>query len=127
MADESIDKRCRVKLPNSNSNVFVQLVRSRPERVDYKIDLIDPHKNIIHVVPKADYDIPVLHDLGQSANALRGYQMACVGVVGIVVAERWELECQVFVGNNVVGTCSGALENPTAGKMYMFRFICDLI
>jgi hypothetical protein len=127
MADESIDVRCRVNLPDSNSNVFVQLVRSRPERVEYKIDLIDPQQNITHVVPKAVYDIPVLHDLGQGANALRGYRMACVGVVGIAVGERWELECQVFVDKNIAGTCSGALQKPTAGKMYMFRFICDFI
>ena len=126
MANESIDVRCQVNLPNSNGNAFVQLVESRPERVEYKIDLTDPQQNIIHVVPKDVYVLPVLHDLRRAANALRGYQMACVGVVGFVVSGSWDLECQVIVDNNVVGKCTGTL-NGTQGKMNLFRFICDFL
>ena len=92
MADESIDAKCQVDLPNSGSNVFVQLVESRPERVDYRINLKDPQQNTIHVVPAAVYAIPVLHDSGRAANGLRGYQMFCAGVVGFAVAGSWHLE-----------------------------------
>jgi len=126
MADESIDAKCQVDLPNSGSNVFVQLVESRPEGVDYRINLKDPQQNTIHVVPAAVYAIPVLHDSGRAANGLRGYQMFCAGVVGFAVAGSWDLECQVIVDNNVVGRCSGTL-NGTQGAMSMFRFICDFV
>ena len=123
MAD-NIDKQFSVKLPNSSSNVHVQLVESRPERVDYKIDLVDPNQAITHVVPKDFYLLPTLHDLWKVANTLANYRMACVGLVGFVVDGDWNLECQIIVDGKVVGRSSGSLKG-TAGSMNFFRFICN--
>jgi hypothetical protein len=123
MAD-NIDKQFSVKLPNSSSNVHVQLVESRPERVDYKIDLVDSNQAITHVVPKDFYLLPTLHDLWKPANALAGYRMACVGLVGFVVDGSWDLECQIIVDGKVVARSSGTVTG-TAGNMNFFRFICN--
>jgi hypothetical protein len=128
MADPSIDIQCQINLPtNSNSNVFVQLVESRPERVFYRINLRDPQSNVTHIVPPHVYDIPVLHDLGRSANALRGYRMICVGTVGFVVAGQWDLECQTFVDGNMVKACGPGTLDGVQGGMSMFRFICEFV
>jgi len=124
MASSNIDKQFNVKLPNSSSNACVQLVESRPERVDYKIDLVDAQQAITHVVPKDFYPLPTLHDLGKPANQLAGYHMACIGVVGFVAAGPWNLECQIMVEGAIVGTCAGSL-NGTVGGLNYFRFICN--
>lgn len=127
MADQSIDIQCQANLPNSDSHVFVQLVESGPERVYYRINLRDPQSNVTHVVPPDVYAIPVAHDLGHGANALRGYRVACVGTVGFVVAEHWELAFQVLVDGNVVKECGPGSIDGTLGGMNMFRFICELV
>lgn len=124
MANDNIDKQFSVQLPSSSSNVHAQLVESRPERVDYKIDLVDSNQAITHVVPKDFYPLPTLHDLGKPANTLSGYHMACIGIIGFVADGNFKLECQVIVDGNVVGKCSGNL-NGTAGGMNIFRFICN--
>jgi hypothetical protein len=126
MPNDNIDKQCQVNLPSSDNNVFVQLVESRPERVEYRIDLVDPQQNINHVVPKDKYQIPVLHDLKRSANASRGYKMVCAGFVSFSVSGSWDLECRVMVDNNVAGKCSGTL-NGTQGTTNMFRFFCEFV
>jgi hypothetical protein len=126
MADQ-IDIQCQIQLPNSNSNAFVQLSESAPERVFYRINLRDPADNVTHVVPPHVYDLPVLHDLGLSANALRGYRMICVGTVGLVVKGSWNLECQTFVDGNLVKTCGPGTIDGEQGGMYMFRFSCTFV
>lgn len=127
MPDPTIDIQSQVTLPNSGSNVFVQLRESRPERVFYRINLRDSQSNITHVVPPHTYAIPVRHDLGRGADGLRGHQMACVGVVGFVVAGRWQLKCEILVDNVVVETCGPGELNGTQGDMSRFRFICDFV
>jgi hypothetical protein len=126
MADQ-IDKQCQVNLPNSNNNVFVQLSESGPEPVFYRINLRDAQSNVTHIVPPDVYRIPVAHDVGRSANTLRGYRVACVGMVGFVVTGSWNLECQILVDGNVVETCGPETLSGVQGGMYMFRFICDFV
>jgi hypothetical protein len=122
MASQSIDIQGQINLPNSSSNVFVQLTETRPERVYYRINLIDAHLNTIHVVPEGVYAIPIKHDLQRSANELKGYQMACVGIVGFAVAGSWDLDCQFLVDGSVVGKLGPGTLNGTQGDMCMFRF-----
>jgi hypothetical protein len=122
MADQSIDIQGQIKLPDSSSDVFVQLTETRPERVYYRINLLDPHLNTIHVVPEAVYAIPIKHDLQRSASDLKGYQMACVGIVGFAVAGSWNLDCQILVDDKMVGKLGPGTINATQGDMCMFRF-----
>lgn len=127
MPDENIDIKCNVQLPNSDSRVFVQLVESRPERVFYRISLKPPEGEISQVVPADTYKIPVRHDLGRSANDLRGYQMACVGVVGFVVDGKWQLKCETILNGVVENTCGPGELNGKQGDMLKFRFRCTFV
>ena len=125
MPNEPIDKKCSVQLPNSDRNVFVQLQENRPEGVEYQIDLKSPQGKVINVVPRGRRQLPVLHDLGRSANALRGYTLACVGAVSFKVGAKWKLKLETAVNNTVVNTCGPGEIDATQGGMSTFRFICD--
>jgi hypothetical protein len=127
MPDETIDIKCTVQLPNSDGRVFIQLFESRPERVFYRITLKDPQGNIAQVVPADTYKIPIRHDLGRGANDLRGYQMACVGVVGFVVDGNWQVKCETIVDGVVVNTCGPGELNGKQGDMSKFRFLCTFV
>jgi len=125
MAEKPIDISCTIQLPVSDQHVFIQLEEDRPERVGYQIDLRSPGGQVTNVVPKGDRQIPVLHDLGLSAKALRGYTMACVGVVGFAVAGKWHLKLESLVENKLVGTCGPGEIDASQGGASTFRFMCN--
>jgi hypothetical protein len=127
MPDEPIDINCEIPLPTSNSEVFVQLRESRPERVAYQIDLLSPDGTVTNIVPPGPIQIPVRHDLGRSAIALGGYKMACVGIVGFVVAGQWDLKLETLVNGAVVNTCGPGKINASQGGASTFRFICTFV
>lgn len=120
----NIDLTCTIPLPSSDRRVFVQLEETRPERVEYRINLRDPDNDVIHVVPQHVYDIPVPHDLGRGANALRGYKMICVGEVKFAVSGPWQLRSEFRVNDSLVHTCGPGVLNGTQGTVKMFRFTC---
>ena len=115
---------CTIQLANSNSHVFVQLETTRPERVEYRINLRDANDNVTHVVPQDFYEIPVPHDLGRSANALRGYKMICVGQVWFSSNGPLQLRCEFRVDDRLVDTCGPKALSGTQGTVKMFRFTC---
>lgn len=127
MAEKPIDIHCTIQLPESDNNVFVQLKEDRPEQVGYQIDLRSPGGEVTNVVPKEAREIPVPHDLGRSANALRGYAMACVGVVGFAVAGKWHLKLESLVDEELVKVCGPGEIDATQGGSSTFRFICDFV
>ncbi|HWM23525.1 MAG TPA: hypothetical protein VNP98_01775 [Chthoniobacterales bacterium] len=124
---DNIDLTCTIPLPDSAHHVFVQLEETRPERVEYRINLRDPDNNVIHVVPQNFYDIPVPHDLGRSTNALRGYKMICVGEVKFAVSGPWQLRCELRVNDSLVSTCGPGALNGIQGTVKMFRFTCIFV
>jgi hypothetical protein len=125
MPDEPIDKNCTITLPASDSTVFVQLRESRPESLEYEIDLKSPDGTVTNVAPRKFREIPVPHSLGRSARNLHGYAIACVGAVYFKVAGDWKLKLETVIDGVVVHTCGPETINASQSGISTFSFICE--
>ena len=103
--------------------VFVQLRESRPERIEYQIDL-KCGAAVSNVVPRAFYKTPIPHPV-RPANGLRGCTLACVGVGYLSVAGDWELQLETIIDNTVIHICGPGKTDGSQGGMVPFRFICE--